>query len=184
MSKNVGSKDMKGKVNSGIIAFCVILCAAMFFFIYLNENGFFEPKVDKVDTVFTTKTDTIFKTDTFIRKKLVPKEVIKERVDTVFDKDSNLVELITEHKRYQDTIINGVDTAEVNIYTSGIRTSVDSLQLKLNRHIVTTTNTIEVTKYIKDKPKIIHFSPNISGGYGIINKQFDIYVGWGVTIDI
>ena len=49
------------------------------------------------------------------------------------------------------------------------------------------TNTIEITKYIEKKRKFherFHFSPNVSAGYGVFNKNFDVYVGFGVAYEL
>ena len=140
------------------------------------------------DTVFIEKSDTVWKDTTVIKTKLIPKYEYLVRVDTVYDKEGKEIELLTENKIYQDTILCGEkDTAEVRIITSGIKSSVDSVFLKLRKSEITKTNTIEITKYIEKKKTFkdrIKFVPNISFGYGLINKQWDISVGGGVGIEL
>ena len=138
------------------------------------------------DTVLIEKSDTVWKTDSFYKYKLIPKYEYLVKVDTVYDKEGKEIELKTENKIYQDTLICEKDTAEVRIITSGIKSSVDSVFLKLRKSEITKTNTIEITKYIEKKKTFkdrIKFVPNISFGYGLINKQWYISVGGGVGIE-
>ena len=59
------------------------------------------------------------------------------------------------------------------------------MRFKTHREIV--TNTVEVTKYVKEKKRFIdrfHIQPQVGVGYGVFNKKFDAYVGVGVGFDI
>jgi hypothetical protein len=129
--------------------------------------------------------DTIRKDTTIVEKELVPNEVIKKKVDTVYTKQGDTLNLITESKRYDRSLVSNKDTADVEIYTTGINTSLDSLKLRLKTHTV--TNTVEITKYIQKNKTIkdrIHIEPQIGIGYGLINKRVDVYAGIGLGVDL
>jgi len=164
----------------------VILLAALHF---IGNSGKSPSEgVISSDTVFSTRVDTIFKRDTFKTVKLVPKQTTITRVDTLYtcNVDEPII-LPRERKTYQKTIVNNQDTADVHIVLQGIDASIDTLNVTVNRRILNTTNTVEVTKYVERKKTFkdrIHLSPQIGFGYGLINKKADAYVGFGVSIDI
>lgn len=139
--------------------------------------------IKQIDTV--TVSDTIWKDTTIVEKELVPKEVIKKKVDTVYTDKGDTLQLITESKRYDRTLTNDKDTCDLQIFTSGINTSLDSLKWRMKTHTV--TNTVEITKYIQKNKTIkdrIHIEPQIGIGYGLINKRVDVYAGIGFGIDL
>ena len=141
------------------------------------------PEVIKTDTV--TVTDTMWKDTTIIEKELVPKIIVKKKVDTVYTKEGDTLNLVTELKRYDKSLVSDKDTCDLEIYTSGINTSLDSLKWRLKTHSV--TNTIEITKYVEKKKSFkerFHLSPQVGGGFGLIKRTFDVYVGLGVSYDL
>lgn len=160
----------------------IILCSIIFgIFGYFVGNK--PQKIEKTDTV--TVTDTFWKDTTIVEKELVPKYIVKKKVDTVYSKEGDTLQLITEAKRYDRSLVSEKDTCDLQIYTSGINTSLDSLKWRLKTHSV--TNTIEITKYIERKRKFkdrFHFAPNVSFGYGLFNKKPDLYVGFGLNVDL
>ena len=186
MGKKFQRKKMK---NNGLIWICLTICFLNLGFFYLNENGYFNPKEDivKTDTVITTKTDTLWKDTTITKTKLVPKYIYKTKVDTVYDANQNPIELVTENKVYNDTIVCEKDTAELQIFTSGIKSSVDSINLSLKKSEIIKTNTIEITKYV-DKKKTFwnRFHIGVQGGYGygFNYKGLEPYIGLGGSFDL
>ena len=139
--------------------------------------------IKEIDTV--TVTDTCWRDTTITEKELVPTYIIKKKVDTVYTKEGDTLNLITESKRYDRSLVSNKDTADVEIYTTGINTSLDSLKWRLKTHTV--TNTVEITKYIQKNKTIkdrIHIEPQIGIGYGLINKRVDVYAGIGFGIDL
>ena len=135
------------------------------------------------DTIYTT--DTIWQHDTFHITKPIPKYIVKVRTDTVYDSNGNEIELTFENKLYQDTIICREDTLEYQIFTSGIKSNLDSLNLTLKKS--EKINTIEIIKYIEKDKKFkdrFHIQPQLGLGYGLFNKGFDAYVGLGIGIDL
>lgn len=143
--------------------------------------------IEKTDTICTTRTDTLWKDTTITKTKLIPKYVIRARVDTVYDEKQTPIELVTENKVYNDTIVCDKDTAELRIFTSGIRSSVDSINLSLRKSEIIKTNTIEITKLVERRKTLIdRFHIGIQGGYGYGFKYngLEPYVGIGVSFDL
>ena len=170
--------------SNALIYIALFLAIVAISMIYLSNGRIRE--VIKADTITSERIDTFWKIDTFKMQKLVPKYIIKSKVDTVYDHEHNPIELITENKVYQDTIICKKDTAELQIFTSGIRSNVDSINLNLRKSEIVKTNTIEIIKYV-EKPKTIwnkiHVQPQATSGYDIINHQWGVTFGVGVGID-
>lgn len=164
----------------------IILCAIIFgTFGYFVGNK--PQKVIETDTVFTTKTDTLWKDTTITIKELVPKEIVKKKVDTLYLSNGDTLNLITESKRYDEVLTSGVDTCEVSAFVSGVHPSLDSLSWKLKTHHEVVTNTVEITKYIEKKKTFkdrFHIQPQIGVGYGLFNKKIDAYVGIGIGVDL
>ena len=137
----------------------------------------------KAETTIETKTDTIWR-DTIIEKPVATDSTQTGRVvyvkvavaqqhtqrDTVHD--SVEVALPVEQKRYDDSLYTA--------WVSGFRPALDSIRLHLPE--VQTTNTITHT-IVKPSPR---FSIGIQAGsgYGLINKQFDLFVGVGGQVNL
>ena len=177
-------------MNSNTLIFISIaICFIILGFFYLDRSGYFDPmkEVIKADTVFTTKTDTLWKDTTIVEKKIVPKYIIKKKVDTVYTKEGDTFNLITESKRFDKRLISNKDTADIQIYTSGIETSLDSLKMRFKTHREIVTNTVEVTKYVKDRKRFIdrfHIGVQAGYGYGFNYKGLEPYVGIGASFDL
>lgn len=143
--------------------------------------------VIKQDTVFQTKTDTLWKDSIITKKEFVPKEIVKKKVDTLYLNNGDTMLLNTESKRYDELLTSGVDTCFLTAFVSGVHPSLDSLSCRMKTHHEVVTNTVEITKYIERKKTLkdrIRFVPNVSVGYGVIQRKPDIYVGFGLGIDL
>ena len=177
-------------MNSNTLIFISIaICFIILGFFYLDRSGYFDPmkEVINTDTVFTTKTDTLWKDTTIVEKEIVPKYIVKKNVDTVYTKEGDALNLITESKRFDKRLISNKDTADVQIYTSGINTSLDSLKMRLKTHTDVITNTVEVTKYIQKKKTFwnrFHIGVQSGYGYGLNYKGLEPYVGIGASFDL
>lgn len=177
-------------MNSNTLIFISIaICFIILGFFYLDRSGYFDPmkEVIKTDTVFTTKTDTLWKDTTIVEKEIVPKYIIKKNVDTVYTKKGDTLNLITEAKRFDKRLISNKDTADIQIYTSGINTSLDSLKMRLKTHTDVITNTVEVKKYIQKKKTFwnrFHIGVQAGYGYGFNYKGLEPYVGIGASFDL
>ena len=177
-------------MNSNTLIFISIaICFIILGFFYLDRSGYFDPmkEVINTDTVLTTKTDTLWKDTTIVEKDIVPKYIVKKKVDTVYTKEGDTFNLITESKRFDKRLISNKDTADLQIYTSGIETSLDSLKMRLKTHREIVTNTVEVTKYVKDRKRFIdrfHIGVQAGYGYGFNYKGLEPYVGIGASFDL
>ena len=177
-------------MNSNTLIFISLaICFIILGFFYLDRSGYFDTRkeVIKTDTVFTRKTDTLWKDTTIIEKEIVPKYIIKKKVDTVYTNEGDTLNLITEAKRFDKRLISNKDTADLQIYTTGIETSLDSLKMRLKTHTDVITNTVEITKYIQKKKTFWdRWHVCLQGGYGYTFKTKDLqpYVGVGISFDL
>lgn len=181
---------MKTKMkNNNIIWVSALIAVLILGLIWADRSGYFDKggEVIKTDTVFSTKTDTLWRDTIIVREQPVEKKVVEVRRDTVFTPGGDTLTLVTEHKTYEERFINHKDTADVAVYTTGINTEVDSIALRLKTHTEIITNTVEITKYIQKKRKFLDrfvVVPNVSAGYGIFTRKPDIYVGIGVGFEL
>ena len=137
-----------------------------------------QPKV--IETRDTTIIrDTVWKDTTIIEKQLVPKEVIKKKTDTLYLKDGKDTLLVTEDKYFNKSLVMGLDTADVEIHTQGINTSLEELKMRLRLHQVNTTEIVTITKFVEHKK--LRITPQVGMGYGVFNKQCDMYIGLGFS---
>jgi hypothetical protein len=163
--------------------FAIVILGTLFFMRECQTP----PNIDKVDTVFTTKTDTIWKDTTITEKEFVPKIIVKTKVDTVYTQNGDTLQLVTEAKTFEKRLISDKDTADVEVFTSGINTSLDSLKMRLKTHKEIVTNTIEITKIVEKKKTVwdrFHISLQGGYGYGFNYKGFEPYVGIGGSFDL
>ncbi len=164
----------------------VAVCLIVMHYQYKTIQDF-KNIIEQTDTSATIKRDTIWIDTLITETQFVPKYIKELKRDTVYTKDGNTLELATESKRFDKRLTIDKDTADIEIYTSGIQTSLDSLKMALKTHTDVVTNTTTITKYI-EKPKTFwkrfHIQPQVTGGYDIINKQFGITAGIGVGFDI
>lgn len=176
--------------NNTLIFISLFITLAILSIFYVNDNYIIKDwfnNTQKTDTVFSTKTDTLWKDTTIIEKEFVPKTIVKIKTDTLFKENGDTIQLITESKRFDKTILSGKDTAYVQVYTSGINTSLDSLKMRLKTHKEIITSTVEITKYVEKKKTFwnrFHIQPQVGVGYGVFNKNIDAYVGVGIGFDI
>lgn len=174
--------------NNGLIWLCIMLLLCVFaIFVYTDYVIKDIIKIPKTDTVYNERIDTFWKDTTIEKIKPIPTYIYKVKTDTVYDKDDNPIELVTENKVYNDTIVCEKDTAEFRIFTSGIKSNVDSIFLRMRKSEIIKTNTITITKYIEKKKTFldrIHIQPQVTSGYDLINKQWGLTVGVGFGIDI
>lgn len=176
--------------NNTLIFISLFITLAILSIFYVNDNYNIKDwfnNTQKTDTVFSTKTDTLWKDTTIIEKEFVPKTIVKTKTDTLFKENGDTIQLITESKRFDKTILSGKDTADVEIYTSGINTSLDSLKMCLKTYNKVITNTVEITKYVEKKKMFWdRWHVGLQGGYGYTFKTKDLqpYVGVGISFDL
>lgn len=140
-------------------------------------------EVIKTDTITTTKTDTLWRDTTITKTDTKVKYIQVVKTDTVYDKQGNEIELITDNKTYIDTICAQRDTAIVTSYISGVNAKLDSLKVEMKKSEVIKTNTVTVEKYIKQN-KRFNVGVQTGVGYGFTSRQIEPYVGFGIQINI
>ena len=177
---------MKIMKNDTLIFLCLWFSILILGAIYFIDRSTIR-NIDKVDTVFTTKTDTFWRDTTITEKEFIPKVIEKIKHDTVYTKDGDTIELVTEAKTFEKRLISDKDTADLKIYTTGINTSLDSLRMRLRTHTEVVTNTVEVTKYVEKKKTVWDkISIGLQGGYGytLNSKEFQPYIGVGIGVNL
>ena len=145
-----------------IIALCLMTLS--FFTVYFQNKT---PKIiEKRDT--TIVRDTVWRDTTIIEKQLVPKEVIKQKIDTVFTPSGDSLLLVTEKKTFEKS--------------QCINTSLESLKMRLRLHQVNTQEVVEITKYEEKKKRIV-IGPSATFGYDPLRKEWGFILGVGVTLN-
>lgn len=165
---------MVKKYIKEIISFSIgVLITSMVFLIFQNnklkrEIITVEKPVIKWQTKTEIKTDTIYKE--IIKPKYLTETII--RTDTIkADTAINFVQ-----REYYTTINTDTITGQIKAVVSGVNPTLDTLQYNLHIPIRTITNEITVER-MKYKQKHWNFTVGIGGGYGLINRQADIFVG-------
>lgn len=165
------------KAKNKIPLFCLLIafiCLTLASVLRRGESGS-EGKYEHPDTVFITRVDTVY--DTISITKYYPKPVKVE----VTKRDTLYNDTILERERriYCDTIAFPVDTVCVMTEIEGIDARMNYLKAYLKKGTITehTTQTVTITK----RKKGLMFAPNVSVGYGLINRKPDIYLGFGIT---
>ena len=175
--------------NNTLLCVATILVAICLVVMHYQNKTIqdFKNLIEQTDTTVTIKRDTIWKDTTIRVTQFVPKYITKIKTDTLIKTNGDTVQLATESKCFDKTLTIDKDTADLQIYTTGINTSLDSLKMALKTHHEVITNTVEITKYI-EKPKTFwkrfHIQPQVTSGYDLINKQWGITAGIGVGFDI
>lgn len=178
------------KLTNNVLLYVATILVAVCLVVMHYQNKTiqdFKNLIEQTDTSATIKRDTIWRDTLITETKFVPKYIKELKRDTVCTKDGDTLELARESKRFDKRLTIDKDTADIEIYTSGIETSLDSLKMALKTHTDVVTNTTTITKYI-EKPKTFwkrfHIQPQVTSGYDIINKQWGITAGIGVGFDI
>jgi hypothetical protein len=174
----------KDKLHNILLIIALCLMTLSFFTVLYNSHR--TPKIiEKRDT--TIIRDTIWKDTTITEKELVPKIIVKKKVDTVYTDKGDTLHLVTESKMFDKRLIMAKDTADLQIYTTGINTSLDSLKWRLKTHNTHTTEIVEVIKYEEKKKRFIdrfHIGFQVGYGLGLKNRDFEPYVGFGGSMDL
>ena len=172
------------KNNTIYLVIGFISCLILGCFLWYGQTP---TEVIKTDTVFSTKTDTFWRDTTIYEKEIKEKKVVEIQRDTVYTQGGDTLQLITEAKSFEKSIISDKDTADVKIYTTGINTSLDSLKMRLKTHKEVITNTVEITKIVERKKTFwnrFHIGLQGGYGYGFNYKGLEPYVGLGGSFDL
>lgn len=134
------------------------------------------------------ETKTVIERDTVWKDSIIHDPVPAETIHTgrvVYIK----VPMPGERDTLRDTILDSIDVPipiiqkryDDSLYTawvSGFEPNLDSLRLHQPEIITTITKTI-----VKPSP-LITVGIQTGGGYGIFNRQFDMYVGVGAQVNL
>lgn len=166
--------EMVKKYIKEIISFAIgVIVASMVFLICQNhelkqEIITVEKPVIKYHTKTEIKTDTIYKTIT--KPQYITETII--RTDTI--KQDTILPII--QRDYFTSINTDSVSGEIYAKISGYNAVLDTLSYKLYIPTKTVTNTVE-TQITRYKQKHWNFTVGIGGGYGLINRKADIFVG-------
>lgn len=140
--------------------------------------------INHYDTTTTVKYDTVYQTqiitDTIPKLKVV--RVYNRDTITLY-KDTVPHILTLNTKEYENTITNNGDTTTYNAYITGYDVddqnypTLDSIKLRTSHRIINTTETIIIEKKVPQKANSLVITPSVGYGYGLINKQTDVYLG-------
>lgn len=156
----------KYKISTILLAVLSIVLLATTIYYANNQQVKYET-MTKNDTIFVHTIDTI----TVTKKDIIYQDVIV--LDTIYIEDTALV---VEQKTYQDTIST--------VYFQGINAEIDSIKYRLPRDTVQIFT--EITNTIQEKESFwnnrINISAGLFAGYGLINKQPDVFLGVGCAV--
>jgi len=165
------------KLHTILLIIAIAMMVISFVCVYNTQ-----PKVIEARDTTIVK-DTVWKDTTIIEKQIVPKEVIKKKTDTLYLKDGKDTLLVTESKVFEKRLLSSKDTCDLQIYTTGINTSLDSLKWRLKTHSTHTTETVTITKYV-EKKKRFGIGPTVSFGYDPLRKEWGALIGVGININL
>ena len=156
----------KYKISTIILAI-VSLALLVSTVYYANNTQVKYETMTQNDTIIIKSIDTI----TVTKKDIEYRDVIV--LDTIYIEDTSL---FVEQKVYEDSIST--------IYISGVNPELDSIQYKLSRDTVKIFT--ETTNTISQKESFWHnrftISAGVFAGYGLINKQADVFIGVGCAV--
>ena len=137
--------------------------------------------IEKTDTIQIFDTAYIQQLpETILINKPIPKYITEVRVDTV--KEETI--LVTENKTYKDSICTkDNDSIFVTNIIQGVNANLLSTEVELRKIDKVITNTIEVTKFVKNN-KRISLGLQLGYGYAFKPKQLTPYVGIGLNVKI
>lgn len=140
--------------------------------------------LENIDTTTVTKTDTVYQTKVYTDT--IPKYVTrwKTKTDTLYKENDSVPHVITLNtKTFENTLTDNNDTLHYQATVTGYDKDnedyprLDSIKWILSHQITqTSTSTTQVIK-VPQKASKWHLTPSIGTGYGLVNKQCDVYLG-------
>jgi hypothetical protein len=164
----------KLKIHKAIICVLSGFLLAMVLFIIFTKKTSQNEDMGHSETI---KVDSIVRTDTVYIE--IPKTLIKykeiTKVESVYVEVPATQEKIPfEQKHYQDSI--------ADIYISGFQPQIDKIEYHIPQQTIYVDRTIEVQQTKNWWEDRFVFTIGVYGGYGIIHKQPDIFIGAGVGV--
>lgn len=156
----------KYKIATIILAIVSAVLLALTIYYATNQKVEYRETV-KNDTTVIHTIDTLILT----KKDIIYKETLV--LDTIYIKDTALV---VEQKVFEDSIST--------IYISGINPELDSIEYRLPKDTVQIFT--EKIQTVKEQESFWHnrftISAGVFAGYGLINKQPDVFLGIGCAV--
>lgn len=156
----------KYKIATFILSLVSLILLATTIYYSSNKKVVYET-VTQNDTILIKSIDTI----TVMKKDIEYRDVIV--LDTIYIADTSL---IFEQKIYQDTIST--------VYISGIEANLDSIYYRIPRDTIQILT--EKIQTVKEQESFWHnrftISAGVFAGYGLINKQPDVFLGVGCAV--
>lgn len=179
---------MKDKALSILLFVETVIVSLLFVQMYYQDKSIQKYKdfVNSIDTTTLTivEKDTVYQTKKYTD--YVPKYITRWRtkVDTLYRQNDSVQHLVSlKGKTYTNEIVDDKDTIQYQVHISGFDVDtqdyprLDSINLILKHFIAqTNTNTTQVLKCHQRGSKWL-LSPSIGIGYGLVNKQSDVFLG-------
>lgn len=147
-----------------------------------KSDSVIESQPIKVDTLFQERIDTIHLTHTVTKYKPQP-----TRTDTIYRTDTFTNEVVQHIQKtyevdslYKDTTCTPPAIVNYHLLVRTDNYDVDSIGLKFNVDYPRIIETQTITKTITKK-KHWGYGVQTGFGYGIFNRKPDLYIGMGVT---
>lgn len=147
--------------------------------------------IEKTDTTTTVKHDTIYNTQ--VITDTVPTLVLKTitKIDTIYKQNDSIPHTLTlENKTFQDTLRTNDDTIAYKAFVSGYNLDndsfpkLDSINLSRTFKTITVYKETIIEKQTPQKQRKWHFQPSVGIGYGVINKNADVFLGVSFGYDL
>jgi len=168
------------------LAVCVVLGALIFWFVARNNTGSTQTGVRIIeksvfrDTVYSIKYQTI--------EKLKPVFTVDTVEVYIASKDSSHEEVRAPvFTASMDTVMFDSSLSLEIRYRSPVPLDANSffeIEAKLKERMVREVETVYIEKEPDILNKWLHFGLVIAPGYGLRNKQTDIFIGMGVMIGL
>lgn len=172
------------KQNLWLALAVTVLCSFFIIIATVQSNQIERLKdiINHQDTTTTILHDTVYHTQ--IITDTVPKlKVVRVyNTDTLY-KDTVPHILTLNAKTFQNTLHQDGDTISYQAHITGYDMddndypTLDSIEIQTNKRIITTTETIIIEKKVPQKANSLVITPSVGYGYGLINKQTDVYLG-------
>ena len=158
------------RIKNIAIVLLTILVVGLSFFLCVNfHTNNQETKTAKTDTLYLLDTIEIqVKKDSIVYRD-------KKVVDTLYlPTPQDTTPITIEQKHYKDTL--------ADIWVSGYEPTIDSIHYHVPHNTTYVEKTFEVEKQKKWYEDRFCITFGVYGGYGLIHKQPDIFIGAGVGI--
>lgn len=144
----------------------------------------YKDMMEKTHTTTTVKHDTIYNTQVITDTVPTLKYRYVTKVDTVYKQNDSIPHALTlENKTFQDTLRTNDDTIAYKAFISGYSLDndsfprLDSINLSRTFKTITVYKETIIEKQTPQKQRKWHLQPSVGIGYGVINKNADVFLG-------